>query len=109
MKKRRSPGASRRTRRGDPETSFAAAESILGGITRIQAAVVAAHAEAGEGGLTMDELEARLNGDTSTYRTRRSELEGMGVIRRTDRTRSYRGREQGVYVLAAHKPKDLFS
>lgn len=63
------------------ETSVAAAEALAPILGRLQGLVLAAIADAGESGLTANELAARLDMDRCALQPRTSELRQMGKIR----------------------------
>ena len=74
-------------RRGDPETSRAAAQAILALLPDLQQAVYAYAYAQGSDGFTDEEMLRHFNSTRSTYRTRRSELTRAGLIMDTGRTR----------------------
>lgn len=77
-----------RHRLGDPDTSVEAAEAVSPRIRDLQKKVLR-FAEINPDGFTDRDLEAHFLDSGSTYRTRRSELTEMGMIRDSGERRAY--------------------
>ena len=89
------------------DTSREAHESIRPKITDIQRIVLRLHVDAGFLGLNQTELEKAASRKgfrvtTSTIRTRRSELEKMGLLlRTTNKRRTVSGRSSYVFIATS--------
>lgn len=77
-----------RSRATDPDTSVEAAESVSPRIRELQQKVLR-FAEINPDGFTDRDLEQHFLNSGSTYRTRRSELTEMGMIRDSGERRTY--------------------
>ena len=69
------------------DTSVAAAEALAPKLGRLQRMAAAAIREAGESGLTADELASRLDMDRWSIQPRTSELRRKGMIRDSGKRR----------------------
>jgi hypothetical protein len=87
------------TRRTDPSTSREAAEKIVTKLRPLQQQVYAVMKAAGPEGLTDLDLESKCGSHGSTYRTRRSELTGKGLIVDTGRKRLQRGSYRIIWAI----------
>lgn len=67
-------------RRGDPDTSHEAAEEVTPALRDLQALVLAYAVRRGASGFTDPEMNEDFGSHLSTYRTRRAELVGMGMV-----------------------------
>ena len=94
-------------RRGDPATSRAAAQAILGVLPDLQQAVYAYAYAQGSYGFTDEEMLRHFNSTRRTYRTRRSELTRAGLIVDTGRTRVLPTRRQAT-VWAIVDPQEIY-
>jgi hypothetical protein len=84
------------------ETSLDAYRSVKPAITSLQSLVLSTLREAGEKGLTDEELTDRHSDENrSTYRTRRAELVRRGLVRATGQKRRLRNGRQGRVWIAA--------
>jgi len=88
------------------DTSIAAADALAPKLGRLQRMAEAAIRDAGESGLTADEVAARLKMDRWSVQPRTSELKRKGVIRDSgQRRRNVTGKAAIVWVSApAEKP-----
>jgi len=87
-------------RRGDPETSRDAAVEITPKIRQLQLDVLHYAAGCGAAGFTDPAMNAHFNCQTSTYRTRRSELVCLGLIEDTGkREGEAKGRKHAVWKI----------
>lgn len=75
-------------RRNDPDTSHAAAAEVSPRLRELQIAVLEYAAECGPTGFIDPEMNAHFATHGSTYRTRRSELVGKGMIADTGNRRT---------------------
>ena len=75
------------TRRQDPSTSYEAATGIVHKLRPLQMRVLTELKAAGAEGLTDLELEERCGSHGSTFRTRRSELVEVGLVRDSGRVK----------------------
>ena len=66
--------------KSDPDTSHTAADEVTPRIRELQAAVLGFAADRGMKGFIDPELNDHFQVHSSTYRTRRAELVGMGLI-----------------------------
>jgi hypothetical protein len=79
-------------RRGDPDTSHAAARDMSPHVRGIQKAVLAYAVECGWAGFTDPDLGAHFQSLSSTYRSRRAELVEQGLIKDSGERRAVEGR-----------------
>lgn len=93
-------------RANDPATSHAAAAAISPGLTDIQAQVAAYAKRRGEAGFTDAEMADDFGDQSSTLRTRRSELTDQGLIVDTGQTRTHgeSDRRRIVWAYRDHAP-----
>ncbi len=89
-------------RSSDPPTSFKAAAEILSKLNELQRVVYEAYEDVYPYGMTNLDLENKFNNHKSTYRTRTSELVGMGLLIDTGRIKFQEGKNRVVWAL---KPK----
>lgn len=86
-------------RRQDPSTSYEAANGVMLKLRPLQQKVMAELKAVGAEGLTDYELEARCGSHGSTFRTRRSELVDVGLVRDSGRVRYIQGHKRIVWVI----------
>lgn len=83
------------------DTSMAAAEALAPKLGRLQRMTEAAIRDAGDSGLTADEVAARLKMDRWSVQPRTSELRRKGIIRDSgQRRRNITGKAAIVWVAA---------
>lgn len=89
------------TRRTDPDTSRAAANDISPSLRKIQREVLLFAAKCGVRGFTDPELCDYFGTTSSTYRTRRSELVGYGMVEDTGQRVAIgpRGRKHALWRI----------
>ena len=95
-----SPELDTRSRRDDPETSKQAAKSIFDSITDKQNRVLEFLDQAGDRGLTDEELSDLWGTSGSTARTRRAELAERGMVQADGRRPVRSGNEAKVWKIA---------
>jgi hypothetical protein len=86
------------------ETSCAAAQSIAGGIGRLQGLVLDALTALGDTGSTDDELEVGLGIKHQTVSARRRELVLKGLVRNSGRTRLTRSKRAATVWVLGYNP-----
>lgn len=84
-------------------TSNVAAERIEPAAGTLRALVLAYVRQCGEIGATDEEIQLALDMNPSTERPRRQELEKLGLILRTERTRLTRSGRSAVIFIATHE------
>lgn len=94
-------GPGNMARRSDPSTSHEAAEKIVPKLGDLQRRVLAELRAAGAVGLCDLELETRCGSHGSTFRTRRSELVDLGLVRDSGRKIVLNGRNRVVWVAVS--------
>jgi hypothetical protein len=83
------------------QTSIAAAEALTPKLAHLQNLVCSAIADAGENGLTADEVAVRLGMERWVLRPRTSELRRKGAIRDSGRRRpNVTGKQAIVWIVA---------
>jgi hypothetical protein len=87
------------TRRADPATSFAAGAKVAPKLRELQRRVLDELRKAHPQGLCDFELEERCGSHGSTFRTRRSELVDLGLVKDSGQKRLMAGRQRIVWVL----------
>ena len=83
------------------ETSMAASDALLPNLGRLQRMAEAAIRDAGQNGLTADELAARLSMDRWSIQPRTSELRRKGLIRDSGQRRANATGKQAIVWIAA--------
>lgn len=87
-------------RNTDPDTSHEAAEAIAPRIAQVQAAVLRFAALCGGRGFTDLDLNAHFASGSSTYRSRRAELVGLGLVEDSGiRTGNGKGRKHALWRI----------
>lgn len=88
-------------RRSDPDTSHEAALGISGRVSEVQRAVLDYAATVGAAGFIDPDLAAHFGNSSSTYRSRRAELVGLGLIHDTGarKTVGEKGRRFAVWRI----------
>lgn len=87
-------------RRTDPGTSFQAAAAVAPKLREIQKVVLEHLRAAGARGMTDLDLQTECGDHGSTFRTRRSELVDLGLVRDSGRRLLQDGRKRIVWVIA---------
>ena len=94
-----------RARRNDPFTSRLAADYVTPSLQQIQRQVLGYAVTKGSRGFVDPELNDHFGSHLSTYRTRRAELVGLGMIEETGEHRSLapdgKGRKHQVWRITA--------
>ena len=85
----------------DVETSVAAADALAPKLGRLQRLAEAGIRDAGQNGLTTDELAARLSMDRWSIQPRTSELRRKGLIRDSGQRRPNATGKQAIVWIAA--------
>lgn len=84
------------------DTSIAAADALVSQLGRLQKMALDAIRDAGEDGLTANELSARLGLDRTSIQPRTSELKRKGLIRDSGRRRlNSNGKRAAVLIYAS--------
>ena len=106
-------GAEARARNTDPDTSHLAAEEVSPHIRQLQMKVLCYAAGRGFGGFIDPEMNEDFGVQSSTYRTRRSELVDMGLIEDTGERLALggKGRKHAIWRItdkgwALHTSRD---
>jgi hypothetical protein len=83
--------ANAHARRGDPDTSHAAAKEVTPHVRGVQKAVLAYAALCGWAGFTDLDLASHFQSQSSSYRSRRAELVDQGLIEDSGERRTVAG------------------
>lgn len=82
------------------DTSIAAANDLVAKLGRLQRLAELTIREAGEEGMTADELAARLNLERWSIQPRTTELSRKGIVRDSGKRRSNRTGKQAIVWIA---------